>query len=204
MVEADQTDEEEHSLSCHQEDKSSDVAATETERVSSELQNVDAAGSSAVRQRGTSTITLDSTESMSLEDHGKAVDRPAPHPDHDYHEAGELQRGYPALAEYVERLEQENATLTAQLSVVRSQSMSLEVVKTDDEWFKCLTGIPNYGVFAALVRYFEKKVRRLKWWLGFVIMKELCTPSGAAKRATREYSRRLSVEQEFFAVLVRL
>ena len=102
-----------------------------------------------------------------------------------------------------ERLERENATLNAQLSVVRSQSMSLEVVKTDDERFKRLTGLPNYGFFAALVRYFEKKVRRLKWWRGFVTMKVLCTPSGAAKQATREYSRRLSVEQ-FFAVLVRL
>ena len=126
----------------HVAEESSDVAATETERVSSELQDVDTAGSSAVRQRGTSTITLDSTESMSLEDHGKAVDA-----DHDYHEAGELQR---ASAEYVERLEQENATLTAQLSVVQSQSMSLEVVKTDDERFKRLTGLPNYCVLLLL------------------------------------------------------
>ena len=112
-------------------------------------------------------------------------------------------RGNAELHEVAKALDAERASLREDISRLSAQSLSLDCVKDNPITFKHLTGLSNYERFQALVRYSEGKVRRLKWWRGTVTVRKACNAGGAQRRSFNG-ERKLSIEQQFYYVLVRL
>ena len=127
---------------------------------------------------------------------------PAPSVDHVYHlrrasavASSDSRRG--------EELEVENARLRKEVRALKSAAVTLEALKDDDSKFKHFTGLPNYGVFCALLRYLKPKAKRLVWWRGGQTIAEMCTPDHAQKRRQGRVQR-LTISTQFFLVLRRL
>ena len=59
---------------------------------------------------------------------------------------------------------------------LKDRLVTLEAVKDDPRKFFLYTGLPNYETFAALCKYFEPKVERLRWWRGRETMELLSKP----------------------------
>ena len=121
---------------------------------------------------------------------------PAPHLDHDY-----VLRGIgDACVKHIEQLEETVAGLQGELRKTKKLLISLDSVKDDDDMFKHVTGLPNYATFKALMDYFAPKAKYMKWWRGQVTMQ------GRGKGKQREVKSfiKLTLEEQFFAILVRL
>ena len=130
---------------------------------------------------------------------------PAPSLDHDY-QLLLPKVGDPEVARRMEQLQQENDSLRSDLRKLKSCSVSLAALKGDDEKFKHFTGLPNYAVFRALLRYLTRKAKRLVWWRGSQTAQAVrkYRSGTAARRLGRPKIMRLSLEQQFFLVLRRL
>ena len=82
---------------------------------------------------------------------------PPPSLDHDYL----VRRLHCAAgaADRIAQLEKENEMLLSDLKKMKSTAVTLEAVKGNNDKFKHITGLPNYGVFCALLQLFRKKSR---------------------------------------------
>ena len=109
----------------------------------------------------------------------------------------------PGVLEHIRTLEKENAVLRDQVEDLKQRMTTIENLKDDDSSFSAATGLPNYGVFKALANYLSPKASRLMWWRGKETVRRLCA-AGKAAHSERGYEHRLSVDEQFFAVLVRL
>lgn len=67
---------------------------------------------------------------------------------------------------------------------------------TCDENAQFYTGLPNIATFKALFSYFEPKASEMSYWQG--------NETTVRTHKNKGPSRKLSLENEFFAVLVRL
>ena len=135
---------------------------------------------------------------------GSVVDQstPAPYLEHDYLKS---QLSATFVQELVGRLESRAEELEWQMRHLRLRSVSLESLKGNDKLFKHYTGLPKFSTFEALVRYLTPKARRLRWWRGLVTRKRLLFGVAFGKQGDREYQpMKLSIAEQFFAVLVRL
>ena len=103
----------------------------------------------------------------------------------------------------LKELLEENAALRQEVAALKAQSLSLSAVKDRAALFKHMTGLPNYATFKVLLRYLESKARRLKWWRGMVTLREVCSPGGKHRHVYKG-ERKLNLDEQFFAVLVRL
>lgn len=104
---------------------------------------------------------------------------------------------------YVNELLDEVSILRCDLKDAQGKLLSLDNAKKDPGMFKHLTGLPNHETFSVLLTYLDRKARRLKWWRGLTTIKEVCRPGGGVWRPHKT-ERKLSVEEQFFAILVRL
>ena len=118
--------------------------------------------------------------------------------DHDYLPV--LPGGEPlpvGVLEHIQALQKENFALKEELASAKQKTISLLSVKHDDKDFSACTGLPSYGVFKVLCDHLQPKAEKLQWWRGKATVEKDGEP-------LRHYTRGLSVEEQFFAVLYRL
>lgn len=137
-----------------------------------------------------------------------AIVTPLPSADHDYciTSVDEAVRGADSCALF--QLQRENTSIAERVSDLVSRSLTIEALKDDARKFKHYTGLPNYEVFCVLCEYLKPKALRLRWWRGSETMQALCKPCKESKKSKTACQRqarcKLSVEEQFFLVLVRL
>ena len=102
----------------------------------------------------------------------------------------------PAVSDYIQSLKKQVSSLQSQVKDLKSRMTSLEALKENDADFYAATGLPNYSVFQALEKYFRSKAERMIWWRE--------DESPVRKRIYNLRKRRISIEDQFFAVLVRI
>ena len=109
-------------------------------------------------------------------------------------------------ADWIGQLEKENEDLRRQLKKLHATAVTLDAVKGSDDKFKHFTGLPNYGVFCALLQLFRPKAERLVWWRGQQTAHDVrkFKTGHAHRRPARTRANSLPLEQQFFLVLRRL
>ncbi len=95
----------------------------------------------------------------------------------------------------------ENDLLTRRLgSTDQARLFGVHLIVGNDAATKFYTGLPVYGIFAALVRYLEPKAARLTEWCG---SKETATDGSTLSRGRRPWAK-IPIAEQLFTVLVRL
>ncbi|CAG2244651.1 unnamed protein product [Mytilus edulis] len=98
------------------------------------------------------------------------------------------------LSSKLQTVHKEKETLKNELS---KHKFCMETLLTNDENVQFYTGLPNIATFNALLEYLRPKAERLTYWRG----KQTSTTGHIGNRGR---VRSLSIDNEFFAVLVRL
>ena len=106
------------------------------------------------------------------------------------------------LAKEVQDLRQQVILLSSKIDMQGSLAITptndlINLIQDSDSKTRFYTGLPTYGVFKALVNYFEPKVVRARQWQGQQTKDDECDVSVFRKR-------KLDVAGEFLAVLIRL
>ena len=131
---------------------------------------------------------------------------PPPYLDHDYVVPSSMLSSQAAATcmRQMAALRAESDDLRRFSESLFQKSITLDSLRDDPEKFKHFTGLTNYGVFCALVRYLTPKAKHLRWWRGESTLVTICQPDaeGRSRLARREH--KLSIEEQFFLVLVRL
>ncbi|CAC5406095.1 unnamed protein product [Mytilus coruscus] len=95
------------------------------------------------------------------------------------------------------------ADLQEQIEYYEGKRFTLDKTKDDNDAISFYTGFQNYGMFNSVFNYLEVKASRLQYWRG-----QSDTNSDFKQYQTRgkrpEPKRKLTLEEEFFMVLMRL
>ena len=80
------------------------------------------------------------------------------------------------------------------------KSITLDSLRDDPEKLKHFTGLMNYGVFCALVRYLTPKTNHPRWWRGesTLITIKFCQPDAEGRSHLARREHKLSIEEQFF------
>ncbi|XP_070537880.1 uncharacterized protein [Ptychodera flava] len=104
---------------------------------------------------------------------------------------------------YVQGLQTENSMLKELNSLQSHKVLSLDVCKDTDDKFQFYTGFPSYEIIFALFEYLEQKAQNLQYWRGnqYATYDHHKKSEESGKPGPE---RKLSLEEEFFLVIVRL
>ena len=85
---------------------------------------------------------------------------------------------------------------------LKSRVRTVENLKDNDEDFSAAAGLPSYAIFKAILKFLSPKAKRMTWWRGKATTRRLF--HAGRRRLYNGHARRLIIEEQFFAVLVRL
>ncbi|XP_019636876.1 PREDICTED: uncharacterized protein LOC109479363 [Branchiostoma belcheri] len=120
---------------------------------------------------------------------------------HDYLKTMEDTSTTVDFEEYV-RLRVEMEEMKAEVEKLKKACLRLDNIKDNNDKFRFWTGFPNYGTFQALFEYLKPKAAGMKYWRGGATLdSEHYSYRYSMKPGQR---RTLTLEEEFFAVMVRL
>ena len=91
--------------------------------------------------------------------------------------------------------------LSTELKNYKAREFTYDKIKDDSSAVKFYTGFPNSASFEAVLRYFEPKIKNMHYWTG---SKTLDKDTSLQKSSKPGRKRKLSLQQEFFMVLIRL
>ena len=108
------------------------------------------------------------------------------------------------ILDSVESLQHELARVKQEYDELSSRCVHLSAIKDNQVKFKHFTGLLNSGTFSALFCYLEPKASRLKVWRGQSTLREVCASGPVRRGSSRAHLRKVSLEDQFFVVLLRL
>ena len=108
------------------------------------------------------------------------------------------------MADSVESLQHELARVKQEYDELSSRCVHLSAIKDNQVKFKHFTGLPNYGTFSALFCFLEPKASRLKVWRGQSTLREVCASGPVRRGSLPAHLRKVSLDDQFFVVLLRL
>jgi hypothetical protein len=132
-----------------------------------------------------------------LQDTGNAVWETT---DHDYLKTKTCKKSTPELISAMHEL----VSLRTENKLLHKQVLSIESIKEDDRTFQFYTNFPNYAVFSALVEYLSGRAKgNLTYWRGpnDTLKFQHFSESMSSRPGPQ---RKLSFDEEFFLVLVKL
>lgn len=125
--------------------------------------------------------------------------------EHDYiktQDDKEMELETPELLEIISELNKKVEDLEQENEQLKKKCITLDQIKASEEDCQYWTGFPNYGTFKALFDYLENAASTKRVWRGQeTFSKDNFTNRYSSKPGPSSY---LSLEEEFFMVMVRL
>ncbi|XP_033730955.1 uncharacterized protein LOC117320435 [Pecten maximus] len=106
------------------------------------------------------------------------------------------------LQKEIEKLSTQINDMEDQLNEYKGNRFSIEKIKDDPKAMLFYTGFINYSVFESILKYLSPKAEKLRYWRGKG--EDIGLNNDARQNEKQRPARKLSIEEEFFMILVRL